>query len=122
MQDALYQARILDHYKHPRNKRVLAGATVEQKANNPSCGDTLTLYLVCDSERITQATFTGEGCAISQASASLLTEKLCGVDSATARAFSEHDMYTLLGVAVHTGRAKCALLAWRALQDALRQE
>ena len=120
MSDVLYQARILDHYKHPRHKGVLANAQATARGANPSCGDTLTLYLSFEGDTIHEAMFDGEGCAISQAAASLLTEKLISMSIRDARALGEKDIYTLLGVEVSSGRTQCALLAWHALQDALR--
>lgn len=119
MQESLYQARILDHTQHPRNKREMADATVAVRAMNPLCGDALVLYIRTEDATIQDVSFFGTGCAISQAAASLLTEKLQGVPLKHARAFTEADMYTLLGIEVSTGRRKCALLAWHALRDAL---
>jgi len=120
MEDALYKARILDHFKHPRNKRIIDPADVESKGVNPACGDTLTLYLKFDGDAVADVAFVGAGCAISQAAASLLTEKLKGLTRSGLVAFAEADMYTLLGIEVTEGRKKCALLAWRALQDGVR--
>ncbi|MBP9749138.1 MAG: SUF system NifU family Fe-S cluster assembly protein [Candidatus Pacebacteria bacterium] len=121
MHDALYQARILDHAKNPRNKRKLLQADVTIKGSNPSCGDTLVLYLRFNGDTIAEAAFEGEGCAISQATASLLTEKLVGLSKKQAQSLGEPDIYALLGVEVSIGRQKCALLAWRALQDILKK-
>ncbi|MBP9749725.1 MAG: SUF system NifU family Fe-S cluster assembly protein [Candidatus Pacebacteria bacterium] len=120
MHDALYQARILDHYKNPRHKGALVDADRVARGSNPLCGDMLTVYVRLDGDTIVEATFEGEGCAISQASASLLMEKLAGMSKKKARALTEVDIYALLGVEVSIGRQKCALLAWRALQDALK--
>ena len=122
MYDALYQARILDHAKNSRNRGNLTHADVTTSGSNPSCGDALLLHLRFEGERIAEAAFEGEGCAISQASASLLTEKVVGMTKHDAQALTEADVYALLGIEVSVGRQKCALLAWRALLDALRVE
>ncbi len=120
MHDALYQARILDHAKNPRHKGNITHADVTTSGSNPSCGDALVLHLRFEGERIAEAAFEGEGCAISQAAASLLTEKVVGMTKDDARALAEVDVFALLGVEVSAGRQRCALLAWRALGDALR--
>lgn len=118
----LYHARLLDHAQNPRNKEACPDATRVVRAANPSCGDTLTLFLVLAGGHIVRASFTGEGCAVSQAAASLLTEAIRGMEVCTAVAFTEHDLYELLGVEVGEARKQCALLAWGALKDALRNE
>jgi len=119
MNDTLYQAHILDHCSHPRNRERLDDATVQAQGSNPSCGDSLTLYVRHDGTRIVRATFEGQGCAISQATASMLTEKIIGMSIEEAKKLSEEDIYTMLGVEVTPARQKCALLAWHALQEAL---
>src|SRR5437762_12998560 len=79
----LYQEQILDHYKHPRNKGPLPGATLNAKDSNPLCGDEVILHLNVDgSHRISEVRFEGQGCAISQASASILTTMLQGLPRA----------------------------------------
>lgn len=120
MQDALYQARIVDHYKHPRNKRVIADATIVQKGANPSCGDVLTLYVSLDKGRVTDVAFDGIGCAISQAATSLLTERLVGMTHEEVAALTDGDVYALLGVDITAGRQQCALLPLRTLHAALK--
>lgn len=121
MSDELYRARILDHAKTPRNRGVMQDATIEERGSNPTCGDRLTLYLKVEGDTIAAASFAGEGCAISTAAASLLTERLQGLPVTDAQVLGEQDIYDMLGVAVGPGREKCALLAWRALQAGLRE-
>ncbi len=118
MQDALYQARILDHYRHPRRKGALEGANVVQRGANPACGDTLTMFIRTDGSRIIDIGFEGDGCAISQAGTSLLLERVVGMSHAAVCALTERDMYDLLGVTISTGRQQCALLALKTLQAA----
>lgn len=118
----IYHARLLDHAQNPRNKEVCPEATLVVRAANPSCGDTLTLFLTLAEGRIAHASFTGEGCAVSQAAASLLTEAIRGMELSRATVFTERDLYELLGVEVGEARKQCALLAWSALKDALRDK
>jgi nitrogen fixation NifU-like protein len=102
-------------------------ATRVQDASNPSCGDSLTLFLKTgpvsttppSETSILDASFTGDGCAISAAGASLLTEHVRGMPLHGAAAIREEDMYALFGVEISIARRKCALLAWRALREAL---
>ncbi|HCC05104.1 TPA: Fe-S cluster protein [Patescibacteria group bacterium] len=116
----IYKQHILDHYNNPRNKEEMYKPTVSVPAKNASCGDSYILYLAIENKRITQATFSGVGCAVSQAAASLLTEKLTGMDVEEARALIEEDMYAMLGIEISLGRQKCALLLFRGLEEALR--
>ena len=119
MHEALYQQHILDHASRPHNKGVLAGATVVAEGSNPSCGDMLTLYLAIEDATIRAVSWIGTGCAISQAAGSLLSDKLVGLSLGAARGLSEADMYAMLGIVITPARQKCALLAYRALSNAL---
>ncbi len=93
----LYQEQILDHYKHPRNKGPLPGATLNAKDSNPLCGDEVILHLNLDgSHRVSDVRFEGQGCAISQASASILTTMLKGLPRADVEA-SHHVLRLALG-------------------------
>jgi nitrogen fixation NifU-like protein len=133
----LYQELILEHSKHPRNYRVLEGATRTVEGFNPLCGDHFTIYLETDGEVIRNITFQGSGCAISKSSASVMTQVLKGKtkeeaedlfqrfhDLVTGKAH-EHDVEALGKLAVFSGvsefpvRVKCATLAWHALHEAL---
>src|SRR3990167_6895020 len=84
--ETLYQEVILDHNRAPRNHYAMTSATCKARGVNPLCGDKLTLYLKCEKHRIVEISFVGEGCAISQASASLMTEALKGKTEAEAKA------------------------------------
>jgi len=115
-----YQAQILDHYKHPHNRGVLDPATHAARESNPLCGDEISLTLRVDgSDRIEDVRFDGEGCAISMASASLLTDALRGKTLDEAKAFDRPTLLKDLGVALSSVREQCALLPLRALQTAL---
>jgi nitrogen fixation NifU-like protein len=134
--DDIYKEVILDHYKSPRNKRELAGATFSSTANNPLCGDEITVFAKVDAGTVREVTFQGAGCSISQSSASMMTEAVAGdtVDEAKQMAAdfrgmmagevdpSEDafgDLVALKGVVKYPIRIKCAVLAWDVLQDAL---
>jgi nitrogen fixation protein NifU and related proteins len=135
----LYQEVILDHNRRPRNFRVIDQASRQQEGYNPLCGDRLTLYVTLDGDRISDLAFQGSGCAISKASASLMTETLKGKTVAEARELFEkfHDMVTsspdteaedlgklsvLSGVREYPTRVKCASLAWHTVRAALAGE
>jgi len=133
----LYQEVILEHSKAPRNYRELAGANQHAEGYNPLCGDHFTVYLNVDGDSIRDITFQGSGCAISKASASMMTQALKGKNKAEAQRLFErfHKLVTTgeangdrpeLGkLAVFSGvsefpvRVKCATLAWHTLQAAL---
>lgn len=122
MHDDIYQENILDHNAHPHNKRVIEGAHREAPARNASCGDHVVLQLVFGEDcRVEDAAFQGEGCAISQAGLSMLTDKLKGMSEAELKLLSPGDIYTMLGVQLSPGRVNCALLGYEALQKILKQ-
>jgi len=129
----LYQEIILDHAKRPMNKGVLPDATVTVPADNPTCGDEVTLQLRVADGRIEEVKFTGQGCAICMASTSMMTRAIKGKPCAEAEALYRqvHDgvrgsgempkgeLGALSGVKDFPQRVKCALLAWEALREAL---
>ena len=117
--DELYKENILDHNAHPRNKRVTEGVCFSAEARNASCGDRAVLMIVFDKERVSDAAFQGEGCAVSQAGLSMLTDKLKGFTVAELKLLSPGDIYTMLGVRISPGRVNCALLGYEALQKIL---
>ena len=115
-----YQAQILDHYKRPHNRGTLDPSTHRALESNPLCGDEILLTLRVDGEeRIRDARFDGEGCAISLASASLLTDDLKGKSVAEAVAIDRAAVLKSLGVQLSAVREQCALLPLKALQSAL---
>ena len=135
----LYQEVILDHNKRPRNFRTIEGASHHAEGHNPLCGDRLSLYLTVDDGRIADVSFVGSGCAISKASASLMTDAVKGQPIADVRDMFErfHRMVTtppdqpvelmgklsvLAGVREFPVRVKCASLAWHTLKAALDRE
>ena len=139
--DELYQEVILDHNKSPRNYRVMTDANRKAEGYNPLCGDHVTVYLHLDNGVIQDITFQGSGCAISKASASMMTAELKGKSEAVAQELFEgvHKMLTgegngdgtveklgklkiLSGVCKFPARVKCASLAWHTVKSALKGE
>ena len=131
----LYQQVILDHCKHPRNFHELPHATSFAQGHNPLCGDQLKLFLVMDGDTVKEISFTGSGCCISKASASLLTESIKGRNKVEVQKMFDqvHDMVTtgeflgdvgklavFAGVHKFPARVKCAILAWHAVLAALK--
>lgn len=116
----IYAETILDHYKHPHHKGVLSDASVTHTENNPSCGDRVEIALKITNGSIENIAWNGEGCAISQAAMSLLSDELIGKPAADAEVIDEKAIRTLLGVDIGTRRLKCALLCLHALKNALR--
>lgn len=116
----LYAENILDHYRHPREKKELAEPTVTHEEVNHSCGDALEIRLIVKDGIVTDAGWTGTGCAISQASMSMLAEELIGKTATELESLRKENVYDLLGVPVGPRRFKCALLSLHALKNALR--
>jgi nitrogen fixation NifU-like protein len=134
--EALYQNLILDHYKHPRNYGKLSGAPIRVRHENPACGDQIELYLALDTERkIAEIKFEGYGCALSRASASMMTMAVRNQTSTQARellaAFRAlfampctsneclGDLNAFAGVSEFPARIACVLLPWNALAEHL---
>jgi len=110
--DMMYQENILDHYKNPRNFGTIKNASVHHHEKNPLCGDELNLFLVIDkNKKIADVKFSGHGCAISQASASMLTEKMKGKSIEDVNKLTKEDILEMLGIPLSPVRLKCALLS-----------
>lgn len=136
---ALYQEMILDHYRRPRNKGTLENPDAAVELKNPLCGDEIGLQVTFDGEGIRDVNFSGRGCSISQASASMMTQLLKGKTRAEIESIRQQfralmlgessaaddpqlgSLRALSGVARFPARVKCALLAWNALDTALAQ-
>jgi nitrogen fixation NifU-like protein len=137
--NSLYQQLILEHYRNPRNKAELADRTVEVHMANPVCGDEIRLQLKVDGDQISEARFIGQGCSISQAAVSMMTALLRGKKLSEAERLAQRftqmmhgspeaardpamgDLRALQGVSKFPVRIKCALLAFDALQEALKR-
>jgi nitrogen fixation NifU-like protein len=117
--DDLYRDYILEHYRRPHNFGQLDDATASQEGANPLCGDRITMQLKVHDDVIAGIGFTGRGCAISQASASLLTDEVKGKPVATAAAMTPSDVLELLGIEISPARMKCAMLSLETMHGAL---
>ncbi|WP_281195546.1 Fe-S cluster assembly sulfur transfer protein SufU [Halorubrum sp. F4] len=115
----MYRQQILDHYKNPRNYGELEDPDFTHVGENPSCGDTIKVdvSLDDDGETIEAVAFTGDGCAISMASASMLSERLRGMTVEELDAFDTDDVTEMLGVDISPMRIKCAVLGRQVAQD-----
>lgn len=135
--DSLYQQAILEHYRSPRNHGVLDPHDLKEEGLNPSCGDEVTLYLKVDDGVLSGVSFEGEGCAISQAGASMMTQAVSGRPITEVLEIAEKfrqmlhgaepddqlgDLAVLKGVAKLPARVKCAALALTTLEAALKRK
>jgi nitrogen fixation NifU-like protein len=137
--DQLYRRVIMDHYKTPRNKGTLEANSVNIEMNNPTCGDRIQLTLQVEDGIVKDAKFDGEGCSISMASASMMTQAVKGKDIDTALQLSHifsdmmlgkeyddtidlGDIEALQGVSQFPARIKCATLAWKAMEKGVQNE
>lgn len=137
--DQLYRRVIMDHYKTPRNKGALDTNSVNIEMNNPTCGDRIQLTLQVEDGIVKDAKFDGEGCSISMASASMMTQAVKGQDVDTALKLSHifsdmmlgkdyddsidlGDIEALQGVSQFPARIKCATLAWKAMEKGVQSE
>jgi nitrogen fixation NifU-like protein len=119
--DSLYAEDILDHYKHPRNYGTLDNPDIHVEANNPLCGDRLAMDLKVKDGVVEDVAFSGQGCAISQASASMLTEEILGKPLDELADTTRDDILDMLGVEVSYARMKCATLSLGLLRLALAE-
>lgn len=115
----LFREAIIDHYKHPRRKGALEDANVHRHESNPFCGDEVTIHLKIENEVVVDAAFEGRGCAISQASASMILEEIVGLPVAELKEWGKEDVLDLLGIEIGPVRLKCALLPLKALKAGL---
>jgi nitrogen fixation NifU-like protein len=136
--DELYREVILDHYKDPTHAGELPGAQIKASGANPLCGDELTFHLQLEGERVARVRFRGKGCAISQASASMLAQQVAGKTLGQTRALIEAmkglmqgrepdpgadlgDLEALAGVRKFPVRVKCAALSWNVIEQGLEE-
>jgi nitrogen fixation NifU-like protein len=117
--DDLYRDYILEHYRRPHNFGVLDDATASFEGSNPLCGDRITMQVHVAGDQLDKVGFTGRGCAISQASASLLTDEIKGKPVRFAADYRADDLLDLLGIEISPARLKCAMLSLETLQKAL---
>jgi len=114
--DSLYREAILDHYRNPRNRGTLDPSDFTYEDVNPLCGDEIRIDVRTDGERVTDVRFSGRGCAISQAAASMLMEMVEGQPLDEVKAISREDLLEELGVPISPARMKCAMLGLKVLK------
>jgi len=119
--DDLYRDYILEHYRRPHNFGVIDEPSATFEGSNPLCGDRITMQIRVRGGVLDQVAFTGRGCAISQASASLLTDEVKGKAIDTAATFRADDLLELLGIEISPARMKCAMLSLETLQKAVSE-
>jgi nitrogen fixation NifU-like protein len=117
----IYREIILDHYKHPRNFGHLPKPDVKIEEGNVTCGDRIIMEIQVKEGKIEDIRFSGEGCAISQAGASMLTEKVKGMEVTAVVKLDANYVLSLLGTTLSPSRTKCALLSLEVLQKAVSQ-
>ena len=115
----LYQEEILEHYHNPHNRGVLDKPTHQRCANNPTCGDKICVTIVVINDHINDINFEGEGCAISQAATSMITDEIKGKSVQETLDITKDDIIEMLGVEIGIGRIRCALLGIETIQKAL---
>ncbi len=116
------QDLILDHYHHPKNFGLLPQATHHAETENLSCGDSLAMDIIVKDDIIEEIGWTGNGCALSQASASLLSEEMKGKRIEEAERLSAEDVFSLIGISPSPARARCALFALETIHRALTKK
>ena len=120
--DDLYRDYILEHYRHPHNFGILEAPTASYEGSNPLCGDRITMMLGISAGVVREVAFTGRGCAISQASASLLTDEIKGKTVQEVEKITPDDLLDLIGVEISPARLKCELLSLDTVAHALAEE
>ena len=115
----IYAENILDHFRHPRNFEPLLESSIDHEEWNHSCGDSLHIWLKLEGGKIGKVGWTGTGCAVSQASMSLLSEELEGMKEEDVLKLMKEDVYTMLGVPIGPRRFKCALMSLHTVKNAI---
>ena len=119
--DDLYRDEILEHYRNPHNFGILESPTTAKEGANPLCGDRITLMLgINDEGTVEEVAFTGRGCAISQASASMLTDEIKGKPLSEIAQLGKDDVLENLGIEISPARMKCAMLSLETLREAVK--
>ena len=119
--DDLYRDYILEHYRKPHNFGIIEQPDARYEGANPLCGDRITMMISIADGKVSDVAFTGRGCAISQASASLLTDEIRGKDVAEVEKMTPDDVLDLLGIEISPARLKCALLSLDTVSHALSE-
>lgn len=121
MDQDIYSEYVLEHARHPHNKKVMESYSVSATLQNEGCADEIVAYLRIKNNIVEEVTFSGVGCAISTAAASLFSMHIQGKSVVGVQTIAPGEVYTLLGVIIHPMRSRCALLMYEAVQKALTQ-
>ena len=119
--EGIYKENILDHYKYPHNRGKSANADIEFTENNPLCGDVITVDMKLDDNKIVDVKFNGQGCAISQAAMSMLTDEIKGKTLEQIKKINREDIVKLLGIEVGPVRTKCVVLGLVAVKEGIKE-
>ena len=119
--DGIYKENILDHYKHPHNKGTIEDANIKHTENNPLCGDIISVNLKVNGSKVKDIKFTGTGCAISQAAASMLIEEIKGKTLEEIKNLKTEDIVNMLGIEIGPVRTKCAVLSQVAVKQGIKE-
>ena len=115
----MYQENILDHYKKPHNFGKIDSPTVHHREYNPLCGDEIELFLIIKDNKVVDVKFHGQGCAISQAAISMLTDKIKNITINELKQITKDEILEMVGVPLSPVRIKCALLGWDTMKNSI---
>ncbi len=121
MDEEIYQEQILEAAGNPKNKYIMKDCTCVGDGKNPSCGDSGKLYIKINNQKVSESSFVGEGCAISQAGMSMMTDFVTGKTLHELNMIMPGDVYKMLGVKITPARVGCALLCYNALEEAVKK-
>lgn len=119
--EGIYRENILDHYKNPHNHGTIKDAEIKLTEHNPLCGDIITINIKVNNKKLKDIKFTGKGCAISRAAASMLTDEIKGKTLKEIKKISREDVVKMLGIEVGPVRTKCAVLGLVAVKEGIKQ-
>jgi len=119
-EDEMYKENILDHYRYPHNSGTIENPTFRHRELNPTCGDNIELFINLENEKVIDVKFQGKGCAISIASASMLTDKIKNMTLSELKQIKEEELLELIGVPLGLVRKKCGLLSLKILINGIR--
>ena len=119
--EGMYKENIIDHYKNPHNHGTIENADIKFTENNPLCGDVITVTLKVNDHKVDDIKFMGQGCAISTAATSMLTEEIKGKQIEEVKKVSRDDVVEMLGIEIGPVRTKCAVLGLVAVKEGIKQ-
>ena len=120
-EDEMYRENILDHFRHPHNYGVLERYSIRHKEHNPSCGDNIELFIVLEKNKVREVKFYGKGCAISIASASMLTDKIKSLSVSELKQITKEQVLEMIGIPLGVVRTKCGLLSLNVLEKGIHE-